>query len=156
MKSLDLPYVVIITAVALIVGGLMGYMIGISLQQNSSPAPGITVVDFQTCADAENPIMESYPRQCRANGQTYVEKISASPNQYRTYKGCSNVGDRVCVKAELAKDVSISTDIKAEDICRSRYSRCEPQPNGECGWTPSPKLSECISNPPPDIFDSID
>lgn len=33
------------------------------------------ITDFDTCAAAGYPIMESYPRQCAANGQTYTEII---------------------------------------------------------------------------------
>src|SRR3989344_2847577 len=31
---------------------------------------------FEECAARGNPIMESYPRQCRAGGKTFVEKIA--------------------------------------------------------------------------------
>lgn len=34
------------------------------------------VTDFETCASAGNPIMESYPRRCRANDITYIEEIN--------------------------------------------------------------------------------
>ena len=34
------------------------------------------ITTFQECAAAGNPIMESYPRQCRANDQTFVEELS--------------------------------------------------------------------------------
>jgi len=34
------------------------------------------IVDFESCAASGNPVMESYPRQCTANGKTYVEVIS--------------------------------------------------------------------------------
>lgn len=37
------------------------------------------VTDFESCAAAGNPVMESYPRQCRANGQTFVEDVSIPP-----------------------------------------------------------------------------
>jgi len=30
---------------------------------------------FEDCVNAGNPVMESYPRQCSANGQTFVEEI---------------------------------------------------------------------------------
>lgn len=36
-------------------------------------APSIN--DFNSCAAAGNPIMETYPRQCQANGQTFVEVL---------------------------------------------------------------------------------
>lgn len=39
-------------------------------------APAIT--SFQECLDAGNPIMESYPRQCNADGNNFVEEIESS------------------------------------------------------------------------------
>lgn len=33
--------------------------------------------DFETCVIAGNPVMESYPRQCRHNDQTFVEEIES-------------------------------------------------------------------------------
>jgi hypothetical protein len=36
--------------------------------------PNIT--SFEECVNAGNPVMESYPRQCRANGQTFAEFIT--------------------------------------------------------------------------------
>lgn len=33
------------------------------------------ITNFEECIAAGNPIMESYPRQCSANGQTFVEVI---------------------------------------------------------------------------------
>lgn len=38
--------------------------------------PVITkITNFEECAAAGNPVMESYPRQCSANGQTFSEKL---------------------------------------------------------------------------------
>jgi len=37
--------------------------------------PKIFVTDFISCLEAGNPIMESYPRQCRADGETFIENI---------------------------------------------------------------------------------
>ncbi len=40
------------------------------------------VVDFESCAAAGNPIMESYPRQCSHEGKTYAEDVvSSEPEQ---------------------------------------------------------------------------
>ena len=33
------------------------------------------ITSFEECVAAGNPIMESYPRQCRANGQLFVEEL---------------------------------------------------------------------------------
>lgn len=37
-------------------------------------APREEILNFDDCVKAENPIIESYPRQCRANGITFVEE----------------------------------------------------------------------------------
>jgi hypothetical protein len=33
------------------------------------------ITNFEECVNAGNPVMESYPRQCKADGNTFVEKI---------------------------------------------------------------------------------
>jgi hypothetical protein len=39
-------------------------------------SPGCNMInDFESCAAAGNAVMESYPRQCRACDQTFMEKI---------------------------------------------------------------------------------
>lgn len=37
--------------------------------------PNVNITSFEECAAAGNPIMESYPRQCRINGITFTENI---------------------------------------------------------------------------------
>lgn len=37
------------------------------------PAGGIN--SFEDCVAAGNPVMESYPRQCRAGDRTFVEQV---------------------------------------------------------------------------------
>jgi hypothetical protein len=36
---------------------------------------GPVITNFEECIAAGNPAMESYPRQCRANDQTFVEEL---------------------------------------------------------------------------------
>lgn len=38
-----------------------------------------TITDFSSCAAAGNAVMESYPRQCVYNGQTFIEVITQEP-----------------------------------------------------------------------------
>ena len=40
------------------------------------------VDDFESCVDAGNPVMESYPRQCRHDDVTYVEDIGSDIEIY--------------------------------------------------------------------------
>jgi hypothetical protein len=44
------------------------------LNENTNQRQVIT--NFKECAAADNPVMESYPRQCRANGQTFTEIVA--------------------------------------------------------------------------------
>jgi len=37
----------------------------------------VKITTFEECAKAGNPVMESYPRQCRAGGETFVEIVAA-------------------------------------------------------------------------------
>jgi len=37
--------------------------------------PGVSITTFEECTVAGNPVMESYPRQCRAGGQTFTESV---------------------------------------------------------------------------------
>lgn len=41
--------------------------------------PPVEVSSFEECASAGYPIMESYPRQCRANGRSYTEIVAPAP-----------------------------------------------------------------------------
>jgi len=62
------------------------------------------VTDFESCAAAGNPVMESYPRQCRANGITYTEIISdvieCLPEQ-RNAEVCTADYTPVCAKVNI-------------------------------------------------------
>lgn len=45
------------------------------------------VTSFEECAAAGNPVMESYPRQCAADGQTFVEELDTAELQEVTLTG---------------------------------------------------------------------
>lgn len=64
-------YVVIVTVCALV--GL-GVWLDVT-KKETIPTPVITITNFEECAAAGNPIMESYPRQCRAQDTTFTENI---------------------------------------------------------------------------------
>lgn len=46
------------------------------LPVNNITEPQVSISNFKECVDAGNPVMESYPRQCRANNQTFVEDVT--------------------------------------------------------------------------------
>lgn len=51
---------------------------------NRRPTPSLALSTFEECVAAGNPIMESYPRQCRVGSQLFTETITVaeftSPN----------------------------------------------------------------------------
>ncbi|NOR84989.1 hypothetical protein GQ473_02635 [archaeon] len=65
----------------------------------------ITVTDFESCAAAGYPIMESYPRQCRANEITYIEDISdrifECTTEQRNVDACIEIYQPVCGKVNV-------------------------------------------------------
>jgi len=54
-----------------VVGGIL-VLIGTPASQEEEP---VTVTNFMECVEAGNPVMTSYPAQCRHNGELFVEEI---------------------------------------------------------------------------------
>lgn len=46
--------------------------------------PDVVVTNFEECVAAGNPVMESYPRQCRHESVPYVEELDQPFNNTRT------------------------------------------------------------------------
>ena len=68
----------------------------------SLSACNVLVNDFESCAAAGNPVMESYPRQCNHDGKTYVEQIEVDcqPEQ-RDVDACASIYNPVCAKVNV-------------------------------------------------------
>ncbi len=63
-----------------------------------------SIESFQECADAGYPVMESFPRQCNANGMNFVEEIDwredgviLMQNKDTLEYGCFGCGLTMCV-----------------------------------------------------------
>ena len=111
--------------------------------------------NFEECAAAGNPVMESYPRQCNTpDGRHFVEEVPQQPDPYQTpgmtYNGCAVAGcsQQLCVSAEEASTMVTTCEYRAEYACYAEAS-CEPQADGQCGWTETPELEQCLASPPP-------
>lgn len=52
--------------------GAVGYFVYSS--QNIKEVPKTSITNFDECVAAGNPVMESYPEQCSADGQTFVNE----------------------------------------------------------------------------------
>lgn len=140
---------------AIILAVLLGIATWFAFKTAPEDFPRIT--SFEECAAAGNPIMESYPRQCRSQeGKLFVEIITA-PNPTeppriadpRLGDGCVTAGcsGTLCVSPEESGIVT-TCEYRAEYACYDN-AKCEKQSNGQCGWTISSELSSCLNNPPP-------
>ncbi len=112
------------------------------------------ISSFEDCAAAGYPVMESYPRQCNTpDGKHFVEEIPAESSNSNggaiVANGCAVAGcsGQLCVSADQAGAIVTTCEYRAEYACYQEAS-CEPQPNGECGWTPTVGLQACLTNPP--------
>ena len=64
-----------IAIVAFVVAGILFGLFFISIFKNRSSVPDQNITNFDECAAAGNLVMESWPRQCRAGDETFVEDI---------------------------------------------------------------------------------
>jgi hypothetical protein len=97
---------IILLVVVLFVAG------GVYYWWDSTQEPALVVASFEECVAAGNPVMESYPRQCRheATGELFVEDIGEEINgtdapTFTTEQGNSDV---ISVDAPQAGDTVAS------------------------------------------------
>lgn len=117
-------------------------------------APQMAITNFEECAAAGYPVMESYPRQCRSeDGQLFVEELpperQVGDGIGLVANGCAVAGcsGQLCVAAIEADNIMTTCEYRAEYGCY-REASCEPQASGQCGWTQTPELTQCLANPP--------
>ena len=141
--------VLTIVLVAAIIG--LGY--GVFSNRIVQAPGGDVIASFEDCVAAGNPVMESYPRQCRTpDGKNFVENISPNGPEDGLglqMNGCAVAGcsGQLCVSADEAGDIVTTCEFRAEYACY-REASCEPQANGKCGWTETKELKQCLANPP--------
>lgn len=81
--------------------------------------------DFESCAAAGNPIMESYPEQCSANGQTFTRKLTEEEQKKldptADWQAYNSIDGSYSVKYDPAKFVrNYCDDFDAGFILESR------------------------------------
>lgn len=162
-----IPYIVIAAALGLIAGALAGYYFGydngwenaLDKPSDSVPTDGYRSSNFEECVAAGNPVMESYPRQCRTpDGRNFVEDIASNPyppsspptTPPKEVGSCATAGcsSQLCVESSVAADIVTTCEFRSEYACY-RTATCARQSNSECGWTQTPELVACLNNPPP-------
>ncbi len=94
------------------------------------------ITNFDECVKAGNPAMESYPRQCRANGEIFVEDLSQDclPKQ-RDAEACITLYEPVCAKVNVQCKKAPCDPVKETfsnscEACKS--SLVESYVPGEC------------------------
>jgi hypothetical protein len=168
-KSMTEGHIFLILLGIVVLAGVVASVIQLTRQEHVSD---ISVHDFASCTDADNPVMESYPRQCRAkDGRVFVEEVSdhmsqpdnsiddtpfedtenviSIPPQPLSIKhgacavaGCSGT---LCVEADIASTVITTCEFRSSYVCYDTAT-CERQANGQCGWTRTPALDKCLLN----------
>lgn len=127
-----------------------------ALAPRFEPLP-VAPTTFEECVAAGNPVMESYPRQCRsADGTLFVEEVPPVIEPIVS-SGCAVAGcsSQLCVSAEEAANIVTTCEYRAEYACYAD-AHCGIQENGQCGWSDTPELRACLSSssvlmPPPGI-----
>jgi len=146
----------LIVAGILIFAGLVIFKMAPKIGPLSPLQPQAVIANFDECAAAGNPVMESYPRQCRTqDGRLFVEEVTPAGGIFPAqgegivFNSCAVAGcsQQLCVSADEASTIVTTCEYRAEYACYKEAS-CEPQADGKCGWTLTPELQRCLANPP--------
>ena len=116
-----------------------------------TPPPYASVTNFEKCALAGYPIMESYREKCATpDGRVFVQPVNPQiPDESQraaVHDGCalSGCSGEICTESSEASNVVTTCAYKPQYACL-RAATCERQANGHCGWTDTPELRACIA-----------
>ncbi|MEO5927072.1 MAG: hypothetical protein ABIO72_00175 [Patescibacteria group bacterium] len=168
MKPSISMYFVFATVMSLILGTILGYALAAYEFNRPVQSGGTsqTAISFEECVAMGNPVMESYPRQCRTtDGKLFVEDIKAVPPtppsntpppatdpeqpQAKAKDGCivGGCSSQICA-LDTGEPIISTCEFRSEYSCY-KFSTCEKQKDGQCGWTQTTELKSCLKNPPP-------
>lgn len=99
------------------------------------------IESFEECVRAGNPIMESYLRQCRSGGNTFVEVVENLP------KPCTREYMPVCGEIEVQCFKAPCDPIKKTfpNRCEAENGRAKNIIEGICVEKPNNAEEECLS-----------
>jgi eight-cysteine-cluster-containing protein len=132
-------------------------MICIHIRVRKAPlmqAPTLLVVALvMGCSARPSPTEPSpvdLPPPASADDEPADPSAMPPPGESSTDEPCAKAGCSgiVCVEAERAKSIVTTCEYRPEYACY-QAAACEPQANGECGWTQTPELAACLAHPPP-------
>ena len=114
-----------------------------------------TITSFDECAAAGNPILDSYPEQCRTrDGALFINEhqtavVASSSSQVTVGEGCAIAGcsKEICTEASDASGI-VSSCVYLPQFACFKTARCEKQSDGTCNWTPTAELQACIRSSP--------
>ena len=144
-------YVILLLILAFIVIGVGSTLLQTGFDRSNGDNVSV-ITNFNECAFAGYPVMESYPRQCRTpDGKLFVEKIDRDqiPSDEYGYIpgeiGCIPAGcsSQLCLDADIAPTITTTCEWRDEYMCY-RKAACERQKDGQCGWTMTDELRSCI------------
>lgn len=151
-NTATLILVIILLIAVLVGGGILAYFYFNPMSSNGGGNVN-TISNFEECAAAGYPIIESYPRQCRANGINFIEQIdddrryvSRSQSQCALINFRCNAGEEAffdntgCGCQEISQQTIYCTpEMRNVEACTAIY-----QP--VCGWF-DPDEVQCIRYP---------
>lgn len=131
----------ILSIIAIIVLVALGWWV---FRSANEARENVAIANFEECAEAGYPVMESFPRQCRTpDGRLFVEETSnPNPTGPTTSGGCyvGGCSGQICSEDPNA----VSTCEFREEYACYKSGVCERQADGKCGWTNTPTLQACL------------
>ena len=131
---------IISLVVLLLAVAVLGFFSFKSLNKES-----VAVTNFEECAAAGYPVLESYPRQCNTpDGKHFVEGVNKPVASQTTADGCyiGGCSQQICSDEP---DVVSSCEYRSQYACYGSAT-CEKQADGRCGWTETASLKACLGN----------
>lgn len=94
------------------------------------------VIDFESCVEAGNPVMESFPQQCSHEGKTYVESVAHTCTE-------EELGNMVCTR-EYMPVCGNDGETYSNDCTACGSNNIQSWTLGECIAESTPE-SVCLS-----------
>ena len=131
--------------IAVILAAVAGVLLLISSSVSQKQVAAIT--NFEECAAAGNPIMESHPEQCRTkDGRTFVNPAQQVDVPALAATGCVVGGCSSEVCSDAVAGPAVSNCIYKNEFACYKKATCEVQADGTCGWTQTNELQTCIAS----------